>query len=103
MARLPRYQESGLISADIPRMDFANIREQTRQTQTIGEALSKISQFAFGAAQQQREQENKLVAIGLRTDFEMEAAREFASLKAQVDTGQIKDLTVLQQSITALA
>jgi len=103
MARLPRYQESGLISADIPRMDFANIREQTRQTQTIGEALSKISQFAFGAAQQQREQENKLTAIGLRTDFEMEAARELASLKAQVDTGQIKDLTVLQQSITALA
>jgi hypothetical protein len=103
MARLPRYQESGLISADIPRMDFANLREASAQQQSIGEALTRISDFAFGKVQKEREQQNKLTAIGLRTDFEMESAKQLAILKSQVETGQVKDLTVLQESITALA
>jgi hypothetical protein len=103
MARLPRYQESGLISADIPRMDFANLREASAQQQSIGEALTRISEFAFGRVQKEREQQNKLIGIQLRTDFEMESARELATLKAQVETGSIKDLTALQESITALA
>jgi hypothetical protein len=103
MARLPRFQESGLISADIPRMDFANIRETSRQQQTIGEALSRISEFAFGAAQRQREQENKLIGIQLRTDLEMQAQVELANLTAQIETRQLTDPKVIQESLTALA
>jgi hypothetical protein len=102
MARLPRFQESGLISADIPRMDFANIRETSRQQQTIGEALSRISEFAFGAAQKQREQENKLLAIQMRSDFEMEAQVEMAEITGLVKTGQMS-MNVAKESITALA
>ena len=102
MARLPRYQESGLISADIPRMDFANIRETSRQQQTIGEALSRISEFAFGAAQKQREQENKLIGIQLRTDLEMQAQVELANLTAQIETRQLKDPKVIQETLVAL-
>jgi hypothetical protein len=103
MARLPRYQSSGLIAADVPRIDFANIREQSKQAQSIGDALTRISEFAFGQVQKEREQRNKLQAIQLRTDFEMDAAKQMAILKSQIETGQIKDLTVLQESITALA
>lgn len=103
MARLPRYQESGLISADIPRMDFANLREESRQAQTIGDALTKISEFAFGAVQKKREQENKLMGIQLRTDFEMEAAKELATIDAMIESGGVKNITEVQEYITALA
>lgn len=103
MARLPRYQESGLISADIPRMDFANLREQSRQAETIGNALTRISEFAFGQAQKQKEQENKLIGIQLRTDFEMQAQVELANITAQVETRKLKDPKIIQETITALA
>ena len=102
MARLPRYQESGLISADIPRMDFANVREASRQAQTIGDALTKISDFAFGQVRQQQEQRNKLLAIQARTDLEMQAELELANLNLQVETGQLKNQKVIQETITAL-
>ena len=102
MARLPRYQESGLISADIPRMDFANVREESRQSQAIGDALTKISEFAFGAVQKEREQKNRLMGIQLRTDLEMQAEVELAKLLAQVETGELKDQKVIQQTVTAL-
>jgi hypothetical protein len=103
MARLPRYQESGLISADIPRMDFANLREESRQAETIGNALTRISEFAFGQAQKQKEQENKLIGIQLRTDFEMQAQVELANITAQVETRKLKDPKIIQETITALA
>jgi tetratricopeptide (TPR) repeat protein len=102
MARLPRYQESGLISADIPRMDFANVREESRQSQAIGDALSRISEFAFGAAQKQREQQNKLMGIQLRTDLEMQAQVELANLTAQIETRKLKDPKVIQETLVAL-
>jgi hypothetical protein len=103
MARLPRFQESGLISADIPRMDFANIRETSRQQQSIGEALTRISEFAFGQVQKEREQRNKLIGIQLRTDLEMQAQVELADITAQVETRQLKDPKVIQETLTALA
>jgi hypothetical protein len=83
-------------------MDFANIRETSRQQQTIGEALSRISEFAFGAAQKQREQENKLIGIQLRTDLEMQAQVELANLTAQIETRQLKDPKVIQETLVAL-
>jgi hypothetical protein len=103
MARLPRYQESGLISADIPRMDFANVRETSRQAETIGNALTRISEFAFGQVQREREQQNKLIGIQLRMDLEMQAQVELANLTAQIETRQLKDPKIIQQTITALA
>jgi uncharacterized protein YihD (DUF1040 family) len=102
MARLPRFQESGLISADIPRMDFANLREESRQSQTISQALTRISEFAFGQAQKEREQQNKLLGIQLRSDFEMESQAELAEITTQVKTGRM-NMSVAQESITALA
>jgi hypothetical protein len=103
MARLPRYQESGLISADIPRMDFANLREASAQQQSIGEALTRISDFAFGKVQKEREQQNKLIGIQLRTDLEMQAQVELADITAKVETRQLKDPKIIQETITALA
>lgn len=103
MARLPRYQSSGLIAADVPRIDFANIREQSKQAQSIGDALTRISEFAFGQVQKEREQRNKLQAIQLRTDFEMEAAKELATIDAMIESGGVKNITEVQEYITALA
>ena len=76
MARLPRFQESGLISADIPRMDFANVREGSRQAQTIGNALTRISEFAFGRVRQEREEQNRLIGMQARSELEAEVYRE---------------------------
>ena len=102
MARLPRYQESGLISADIPRMDFANIREQSKQQQTIGNALTRISEFAFGEAKKERDKQNQLIGIQVRAELEGEVQKRFAELTTKVETGQLSNYTQIQEEVTAM-
>jgi hypothetical protein len=109
MARLPRYQESGLISADIPRLDFANLREQSRVTESVSSALDRISQFAFGRAEAQQKQfaeeqkqRNQIMAIQLRTDLEMQASLELAKLTSEIELGTVQDLTNVQETLSAL-
>jgi hypothetical protein len=102
MARLPRFQESGLISADIPRMDFANVREQSRQSQTISDALTRISEFAFGRAQQEQEQQNKIIGIQVRAELEGEVQKRFAELTTRVETGQLSSYNAIQEEVTAM-
>lgn len=89
MARLPRLQESGLISADIPRLDFANIREQTRLAQTVSESVDRISQFAFGQAEKARKEENKILGIQLRADSELEVQQIFDTLSGMADRNEL--------------
>lgn len=103
MARLPRYQESGLISADIPRLDFANLREQARVTESVSSALDRISQFAFGQVAEERKKLNQMMAIQLRTDLEMQSSMDLASIAARVETGQINNIAELRDEFSAMA
>lgn len=103
MARLPRYQESGLISADIPRMDFANIREATAYSQTITQSLDKLSQFAFGKMREQQEQRNQILGIQMRGDLEAETQKRLAELTVAVETGQLTDFNQIQEEVKALS
>lgn len=89
MAKLPRYQESGLISADIPRLDFANIKEEARFSSAVSESLDKISQFAFGKAQEQKKQADKLLAIQLRADYESDAQEVFNNLSLRIEKNEL--------------
>jgi len=50
MAELPRYQPTGYLPADVPRLDFANIKESVAMTQGISAALDRLSSFAFKEA-----------------------------------------------------
>jgi hypothetical protein len=50
MAELPRYQSTGYLPADVPRLDFANIKESVAMTQGISAALDRLSSFAFKEA-----------------------------------------------------
>ena len=102
MARLPRYQESGLISADIPRMDFANLRESAQFSQTVASSLDRISQFAFGEVQKQRQKEDEILAIQVRAELEGEVQKRMADLTVQVETGQLNSPTKIQEEITSM-
>ncbi len=57
MATLPLYQPTGYIPADIPRLDYANLKEQANQLTTITSALDRVSNFAFKRAAEQAERE----------------------------------------------
>lgn len=104
MARpLPRYQEPGLISADVPRLDFATARESTAFAQTITGALDKLSQFAFGKAKAEQDARNKIVGVQLRGDYEAEVQRRFAELNTLVETGQLTDFGQIQEEVKALS
>jgi len=59
MAELQRYQPTGVLFADVPRMDFANVREEARAAQGMSQALDRISDFAFKRAATQAEREGK--------------------------------------------
>lgn len=47
MAELQTYQATGYLPADVPRMDYANIKESVIQTQTISAQIDKLANFAF--------------------------------------------------------
>jgi hypothetical protein len=57
MATLPLYQPTGLLPADIPRLDRADVKEAQAQLTTITSSLDRMADFAFkkGAEQAERE------------------------------------------------
>lgn len=57
MAELPRYQPTGYLPADVPRLDFANIKESVAMTQGISAALDRLSNFAFKEAAEKAQRE----------------------------------------------
>jgi hypothetical protein len=57
MAELPRYQTTGYLPADVPRLDFANIKESIAMTQGISAALDRLSSFAFKEAAETAQRE----------------------------------------------
>jgi dihydrodipicolinate reductase len=57
MATLPLYQPTGLLPADIPRLDRADVKESQAQLTTITSALDRVSDFAFKKANEQAERE----------------------------------------------
>ncbi len=103
MARdLPRFQPSGVVSADIPRLDFANVRESARASASMSEGLDRISQFAFGQAERQRKEENRIIGIQMRSELESEVQRELNNLDIQVETGQISNFNEIQSRVQSL-
>jgi hypothetical protein len=47
MADLPRYQSTGRVYSDLPQLDFANVRESFKQSQTLSAQLDRLSNYAF--------------------------------------------------------
>lgn len=47
MADLPRYQSTGRVYSDLPQLDFANVRESFKQSQTMSNQLDRLSSYAF--------------------------------------------------------
>ena len=47
MADLPRYQSTGRVYADLPQLDFANVRESFKQSQSLSNQLDRLSNYAF--------------------------------------------------------
>lgn len=57
MAELQTYQPTGYLPADVPRMDFANIKESVIQTQTLSTQIDKLANFAFKKATETAQRE----------------------------------------------
>ncbi len=57
MAELPRYQPTGYLPADVPRLDFANLKESVAMTQGINASLDRLAGFAFKEAEEKAERE----------------------------------------------
>lgn len=103
MAQLPRYQETGLVSGDIPRLDFANLREQAQGIQSISGALDRVSQFAFGEALKEKEKADKLTAIQVRSELESVVQKRIAELTIKVETGELADFNAIQTEVQSLS
>lgn len=59
MAELPRYQQTGLLPGDIPRLDLANVKESINLTRGISNSLDRMSEFAFKEAAQRAQREGE--------------------------------------------
>lgn len=77
MAELTRYQQTGRIFSDVPQLDFANVRESFKRSQTISNALDRVSEFAFKEAAKNAERQAEQFAIDnpLTIDQVREASR----------------------------
>ena len=47
MADLPSYQSTGRVYSELPQLDFANVREAFKQSQTMSNQLDRLSSYAF--------------------------------------------------------
>lgn len=56
-APLPRYRSPGILLADMPRLDFVNLRESYRSSAALTENLNALSTWAFGKAEKQAKDE----------------------------------------------
>ena len=102
MAKLPRFQESGLISANVPQLDFASLKEENRYSAAVTESLDRLSQFAFGKAAEQQKESDRLVGIQLRGDYEADIQKRITELDVMVSTGQLTDFTQIQTEVQSL-
>jgi len=57
MAGLPKYQQTGRVTPDMPQLDFANVKEAFRTSQAMTKGLDKISSFAFEKMGKQAEED----------------------------------------------
>lgn len=99
---LPRYQQSGLLIGDTPRLDFANLQETARGAQTMASSLDRISQFAFGEAQKQQREENQILGIQMRAELEAEVQKQVSELDVLVSTGQLSNFDEIQERVQAM-
>ncbi len=53
MARLPTYQQTGKLFSDLPQLDFVNVRESIKRSQSMSAGLDRLSDFAFQKATEQ--------------------------------------------------
>jgi hypothetical protein len=57
MAELQMYQPTGYLPAEVPRMDYANLKESVIQKQVIGSQLDRLADFAFKNAAETAQRE----------------------------------------------
>jgi hypothetical protein len=57
MAELPRYQQTGILPGDIPKLDLANVKESINLTKGISSSLDRLSSFAFKEAGERAQRE----------------------------------------------
>lgn len=57
MAKLPEYQSSGIMFSNAPSLDFANVRESIKTSQSLSSSLDRLSEFASKQALEQRVKE----------------------------------------------
>lgn len=57
MADNPRYQRSGIMYADIPTLQYANVTEEIKQARALNASLDRLSEFAYKGAVAKAEKE----------------------------------------------
>ncbi len=102
MARIPRYQESGVVSGDVPAISTANLAAQVSMQQGIGASLDRLSQFAFGEAKERADQQNRILGIQMRADLEAAVAKELETIDMDVTTGKLADFGEIQSRVKSL-
>lgn len=102
MARVPRYQESGVVSGDVPAISTANLAAQVSLQQGIGASLDRLSQFAFGEAKERADQQNRILGIQMRADLEAEVAKELELIDRDVTIGKLADFGQIQSRVKSL-
>lgn len=69
----------------------------------LGNALDRLSQFAFGEAKKEQDRVNKLTAIQVRTELESEVQKRMAELNVKVETNQLSDFNAIKTEVQALS
>lgn len=83
MAELPKYQQTGRIFADVPQLDFANVRESFKAAQSMSAGLDRLSQFAFKDAAEIAQQAAMRAAIDQPITLEQLKEAEKSGITAE--------------------
>jgi hypothetical protein len=83
MAELPRYQQTGRVFADLPQLDFANIRESFQRSRSMAAGLDKLSNFAFKEAGEAAQRDAMQAAIDQPITLEQLKEAEKSGITAE--------------------
>lgn len=63
MAELTKYQQTGRVFADVPQLDFANVRESFKKSASMSAGLDRLSEYAFKEAGESAQKQAMQAAI----------------------------------------
>lgn len=102
MARLPEYQQTGRLAANLPEFNFSALKETVRTSQSLISSLDRLSNFALQAAETDTETKAKQFSIDNKLTLEQVQEAAKSGIKPEDLVAASGGGAIWQQTVTKI-